>query len=64
MKMKAVVIYEAGGPEQLTVETRKIPELKEGWTLVKIKGFGINRSEIFTREGAFTICKISKNIGD
>ena len=51
MKMKAVVIYEAGGPEQLRIETREIPKLKEGWTLVKIKGFGINRSEIFTREG-------------
>lgn len=51
MKMKAVVIYEAGGPEQLKVETREIPKLKEGWTLVKIKGFGINRSEMFTREG-------------
>ena len=43
MKMKAVVIYEAGGPEQLKVETREIPKVKEGWTLVKIKGFGINR---------------------
>lgn len=60
MKMKAVVIYEAGGPEQLKVETKEIPKVKEGWTLVKIKGFGINRSEIFR---AFSICKISKNIG-
>lgn len=51
MQMKVVVIYEAGGPEQLKVETREIPKIKEGWTLVKIKGFGINRSEIFTREG-------------
>lgn len=27
------------------------PDIKEGWSLVKIKGFGINHSEIFTREG-------------
>ena len=51
MKMKAVVIYEAGGPEQLKVETREIPKLKEAWTLVKIKGFGINRSEILQEKG-------------
>ena len=27
------------------------PDIKDGWSLVKIKGFGINHSEIFTREG-------------
>ena len=63
MKMKAVVIYEAGGPEQLKVETREIPELKEGWTLVKIKGFGINRSEIFTREGHSPSVKFPRILG-
>ena len=30
MKMKVVVIYEAGGSEQLKVETREIPKVKEG----------------------------------
>lgn len=49
--MKAIVIYEPGGPEQLKYEERPIPELKEGWSLVKVKGFGINHSEIFTRRG-------------
>ena len=33
--MKAIVIYEAGGPEKLLLEERPIPELQEGWTLVK-----------------------------
>ena len=28
-----------------------MPDVKDGWSLVKIKGFGINHSEIFTREG-------------
>ncbi len=49
--MKAIVIYEAGGPEQFQLEERPIPEVKDGWTLVQIKGFGINHSEIFTRDG-------------
>lgn len=63
MKMKAVVIYEAGEPEQLKVETREIPKVKEGWTLVKIKGFGINRSEIFTREGHSPSVKFPRILG-
>jgi len=49
--MKAIVIYKAGDAQQLQLEERPIPTLKEGWTLVKVKGFGINRSEIFTRQG-------------
>ena len=47
--MKAIVIHQAGDAQQLQIEERPIPALKEGWTLVKVKGFGINRSEIFTR---------------
>lgn len=49
--MKAVKIYRAGGPEQLIYQDVSTPDIKEGWSLVKIKGFGINHSEIFTREG-------------
>ncbi len=49
--MKAAVIYEPGGPEKLILEERPVPKTKPGWSLVKIRGFGINHSEIFTRNG-------------
>ena len=49
--MKAVKIYQAGGPEQLIYQDVPTPDIKEGWSQVTIKGFGINHSEIFTREG-------------
>lgn len=49
--MKAIVVYEAGGTEQLIYTEVKTPKIKEGWSLVKVVGFGINHSEIFTREG-------------
>lgn len=49
--MKAVVVSSPGGPEVLEVVERQKPILKAGWTLVKIQGFGINHSEIFTRQG-------------
>ena len=49
--MKAAVIYEAGGPEALKIEERPIPEAKPGGILIRIKAFGLNRSELFTRQG-------------
>ena len=49
--MKAVVIYEAGGVDKLIYQDVETPKVKPGWSLVKVKGFGINRSEIFTRQG-------------
>lgn len=49
--MKAIVVYEAGSPEKLVYTEVSTPTIKEGWSLIKIMGFGINHSEIFTREG-------------
>ncbi|MBO6754966.1 MAG: zinc-binding dehydrogenase [Roseibium sp.] len=49
--MKAVVIHEAGGPDVLKIENRLIPEPKHGWVLIRVRAFGLNRSELFTRQG-------------
>ncbi|AVP36047.1 zinc-binding dehydrogenase [Staphylococcus felis] len=49
--MKAVVISEAGSAQNLEYRDVPTPKVKKGWSLVKVKGFGINHSEIFTREG-------------
>lgn len=49
--MKAIVIYEPGGPEQLTLQEVPTPSVRPGWSLVQVMGFGINHSEIFTRSG-------------
>lgn len=49
--MKAFVVSRPGGPEVLELKEIPRPELKQGWSLIKVKGFGVNRSEIFTRQG-------------
>lgn len=49
--MKAAVIYEAGGPEQFKVEQRPIPTPNDHQVLIHIRAFGMNRSELFTRQG-------------
>ena len=40
-----------GGPEVLKLETRPIPTPARGQVLIQVKAFGLNRSELFTRQG-------------
>lgn len=61
--MKAIVIYEAGGPEKLIYTQVPTPRMKEGWSLVRIQGFGINHSEIFTRKGESPSVKFPRILG-
>jgi NADPH:quinone reductase-like Zn-dependent oxidoreductase len=49
--MKAAVIHEPGGPEVLKIESRPVPTPKAGEVLIRVKAFGLNRSELFTRQG-------------
>ena len=49
--MRAAVIREAGGPEVLKLETLPIPQPRNGEVLIQVKAFGLNRSELFTRQG-------------
>ncbi|MBS7565471.1 zinc-binding dehydrogenase [Mucilaginibacter sp. Bleaf8] len=49
--MKAALIYQPGGPEKFVLADIPLPEPNEGWVLVKVKAFGLNRSELMTRKG-------------
>ena len=49
--MRAAVIEVAGGPEALKLQERPVPAPEAGWVLIKVMAFGINRSELFTRQG-------------
>jgi NADPH:quinone reductase-like Zn-dependent oxidoreductase len=49
--MRAAVCVRAGGPEVLEVRELPVPAVREGWSLVRVKGAGLNRSELRTRQG-------------
>jgi len=49
--MKAAVTTKAGGPSVIEIREVPIPEVKSGWVLIKVRSFGLNRSELFTRQG-------------
>ncbi|KAF2711779.1 GroES-like protein [Pleomassaria siparia CBS 279.74] len=49
--MKAVVMHVPGEPSVLVVESSPIPTPKEGQVLIRVRASGLNRSELFTRQG-------------
>jgi len=51
MTMRAAVCVRAGGPEVLEIRELPVPAVREGWSLVQVKGAGLNRSELRTRQG-------------
>lgn len=61
--MKAAVIHTPGGPEVLKLEHRPIPTPQPGWVLIRVKAFGLNRSELFTRQGHSPNVKFPRIMG-
>jgi NADPH2:quinone reductase len=61
--MKAWMIREAGGPEQFQLEEVETPQPREGWALIRIRAFGLNRSEWFTRRGNSPTVKFPRVLG-
>ena len=49
--MRAAVINETGSPEVFRLEERPVPQPAPGQVLIEVKAFGLNRSEMFTRQG-------------
>ncbi len=49
--MRAAVLRAYGGPEQLRVENVPIPSVGSEQVLIRVKAFGLNRAEMFTRQG-------------
>jgi NADPH:quinone reductase-like Zn-dependent oxidoreductase len=61
--MRAAVCTRAGGPEVLKVRTLPVPLVRAGWSLVRVKGAGLNRSELRTRQGHSPSVKFPRVLG-
>lgn len=61
--MKAMVLEKPCSAQEMKVKNVPIPAVKKDWILVKIKAFGINRAEIFTRQGDSPSVKLPRVIG-
>src|SRR5260370_13892471 len=49
--MRAVVLDAPGPPSPLPIRELAVPDPPNGWVLIKVKAFGLNRSELHTRLG-------------
>src|SRR5713226_1319693 len=49
--MRAVVLDAPGPPQALRIRELPVPEPRPGWVVIRVKAFGINRSELHTRLG-------------
>jgi NADPH:quinone reductase len=47
--MKAIVLYKSCSPEELKLSEFPVPVVKPGWVLIKVRAFGLNRSELIMR---------------
>ena len=61
--MKAAVLHTPGGPEAIQLEQIPIPVPKQGEVLIRVKAFGLNRSELFTRQGHSPSVKLPRVLG-
>ena len=49
--MRALQISAPGGPEALKLVELPDPKAREGWVKIQVHAFGLNRSEMYTRQG-------------
>src|SRR5205823_10012931 len=48
--MRAIVLDAPGPPDALTIREPPVPTPTAGWVLIEVKAFGLNRSELHTRQ--------------
>ena len=61
--MKAWVIRKAGGAEQFQLEDLEAPVPRDSWAFIRIRAFGLNRSEWFTRIGDSPTVRFPRVLG-
>src|SRR3954464_5913263 len=49
--MRAIVLDAPGPPDALTIRELPVPPPAAGWVLIEVRAFGLNRSELHTRQG-------------
>lgn len=61
--MKAAILYEPGESDVFKIENCLIPQPGNDQVLIKVKSFGLNRSELFTRQGLSPSVKLPRILG-
>lgn len=51
--MRAVIVEQPGGPEQLSIGEVSAPEPEEGELLIQVEAAAVNRADVFQRQGKY-----------
>jgi len=51
--MRAIIIEQYGGPEQLAIRENPDPVPLPGHVVIQVKAFGLNHAEIYFRKGVW-----------
>ena len=63
-RMRAIVVERAGGPDVLELrEDWPRPPVREGWVLIRVRAFGLNRGELYTRLGHSPTVRFPRVLG-
>lgn len=61
--MRAIRVHHPGGPEVLQIDEIPRPEPRPGWIRIRVRAFGLNRSELFTRQGHSPTVRFPRVLG-
>jgi len=61
--MLAATLYQPGGPEALVLNQSPFPTPQENEVLIRVRAFGLNRSELMTRKGLSPNVKLPRILG-
>ncbi|MEH1875769.1 MAG: alcohol dehydrogenase catalytic domain-containing protein [Nostoc sp.] len=61
--MKAILLESRGDPTALKLQEITKPSPQSGWVLIEIKAFGLNLSEMFTRQGYSPSVQLPRILG-
>ena len=51
--MRQIIVTTPGGPETLTITDVPVPQPKESEVLIRVAAAGVNRADIFQRQGKY-----------
>lgn len=61
--MQAAVVRAPGEPEVMQFEDVALPELQPGWVRIRVKAFGLSRSELYARRGDYAEVEFPRVLG-
>jgi NADPH:quinone reductase len=61
--MRVAVVHHPGGPEAIEFAKMPLPQVRSGWVRIRVKAFGLSRSELYARRGDYPEVEFPRVLG-